>query len=196
MIQILPPHSCRHFNPSARPPLPIYNRLFSSTMATMGTLLSPLHWTPVMEPPPDNQFVSHYPAPSPARQSSETPRVHASSRSASPTQYAFITSTGTKSPAAARQDLREVRSHVMKVHLRRQQQKGRSPSEALLSAAGDRRRGKQARRASRSTSRDTDEHVFESDPSRVGIGMVFPCFSTVGSLQFGQTGSGMYTFSA
>jgi hypothetical protein len=165
----------------------------------MASVISSLHSFKTMQNPNDRQFVAHYPMPSPGKQSSGTgARGKSGSRSASPTEYAFIMNTGTKSPGAARHDLREVRSHVMKVHLRRQQQKGREAGEELLSAGGDRRKGKQRVRSSRSNSLETEENLVDSPlsqrafPQRVGIGMVFPGFCTLTPFQLGQIGYGTY----
>jgi len=164
----------------------------------MATTISSFQGFMTMQNNNDRQFVAHYSMPSSGKSDSGTVGGQLSARSESPTEYAFIMNTGNKSPAAARQDLREVRSHVMKVHLRRQQQKGRGPSEGLLSASADRRKGKQRVRSSRSASRDSEDTISEnifsqpSYPSRKGIGMVFPGFSTLSPFQLGQIGFGRY----
>lgn len=162
-------------------------------------MTSSIHCFKTMQNPNDRQFVAHYPMSSPGKQKSGTgSRGKPGSRSTSPTEYAFIMNTGNKSPAATRQDLREVRSHVMKVHLRRQQQKGRETGDGLLSAAGDRRKGKQHTRSSRSNSLEMEEGIMNSPlsqgsvPQRVCIGMVFPGFCTLTPLQLGQIGYGTY----
>ena len=81
------------------------------------------------------------------------------SRASSPTQYAFITSTGDESAAVARQKLKTVRSHVMKNYLQQQQRQGQSSGESLLPQANtERRKGKQRARSSRSNSRE-QEHI-------------------------------------
>ncbi|KAF2471898.1 uncharacterized protein BDR25DRAFT_303260, partial [Lindgomyces ingoldianus] len=112
---------------------------------------------------PDPNDFSQYFASTPELQTADTPPGRQDrlgvpetvpSRSTSPTQYEFITTTGEESATASKQKLKTVRSHVMKNYL--QQQKGRGSGEPSLSPAAERRRGKQRARSSRSTSRETE----------------------------------------
>ncbi|KAF2204522.1 hypothetical protein GQ43DRAFT_437840 [Delitschia confertaspora ATCC 74209] len=116
------------------------------------------------------------------KQRAVTPQEQSKSRSASPTEYAFITSTGKRTLAGDRQALREVRSHVMKRHLRRQQYKSGPSREALPLAGGHDCEGMMPVPSHPSSYRSTDSYPVggtQRGGSRVKIGTLFPGFTTL-----------------
>ncbi|KAF2449517.1 hypothetical protein P171DRAFT_480596 [Karstenula rhodostoma CBS 690.94] len=74
------------------------------------------------------------------------------SRSPATTHYEFIAHTGIED-ASAKQNLKTVRSHVMRNYLHQQQ---RQSGQSSKSAVSERRQSKQRARSSRSASKDTD----------------------------------------
>lgn len=81
----------------------------------------------------------------------------APTRTTSPTQYQFIMQTGDESVATAKQNLKTVRSHVMKNYLHQQQQRqsGVSGEGSFATASGTKREEKQRARSARSASRES-----------------------------------------
>lgn len=123
-------------------------------------------------------FISYSPGGQPRNQGSDRLDVpeRPPSRTPSPTQYAFITSTGDEGATAARQKLKTVRSHVMKNYLQQQQRQGQG------AASSDRRKGKQRARSSRSNSHEVESNTVSparSDriSSMAEIGSLFSGFS-------------------
>ncbi|KAF2020527.1 hypothetical protein BU24DRAFT_487127 [Aaosphaeria arxii CBS 175.79] len=85
----------------------------------------------------------------------EVPRS-TSTRTPSPTQYEFVSLTGTEDPRTTRRKLKKVRSHVMKnyLHQQRQHSQDRSSEDPISASVGsDRRKGKEMMRARESTGR-------------------------------------------
>ncbi|KAF2116401.1 hypothetical protein BDV96DRAFT_658682 [Lophiotrema nucula] len=147
---------------------------------------------------PDQHLSPLYPPASPDPQGMEMPRTsrlevpeRAPSRSASPTQYEFIMSTGEENASTRKKNLKTVRSQVMKNYLAQQQQRQRRGSnEGLMSTVGsERRKGKERARSSRSTSREVGDSSTSPTVSEGGLsvsadaGSVFSGFSW--SMPFG-----------
>lgn len=120
------------------------------------------------------------------------------SRTPSPTQYEFIMTTGEETSTATRQKLKTVRSHVMKNYLQQQQRQGRSSGESSLQvASGDRRKGKQRARSSRSNSREQRSPVSspaseEGSTATSHMGTLFSGFSQFKPFQSDQSSAGKF----
>jgi hypothetical protein len=117
---------------------------------------------------------------------------HESSGASPPTRYEFIMSTGDESAAATKQNLKTVRSHVMKNYLQQQQQQRYGYEIAESSAAAihrERRRGKENFRSSRSASREIEHSPIDSEGGRVGRVEVGSSTAVNPSVGYGWEGS-------
>jgi hypothetical protein len=148
----------------------------------------------IMADLPDRDMQSSFFASSPEEQTTEmsTPQRtggldipdEAKSRSTTPTQYEFIMTTGDESATATKQKLKTVRSHVMKNYLQQQQQQRNISGDSSLSVVGgERRKGKQRARSSRSGSRETEHSPISPGYSNsisvtTEMGSLFSGFST------------------
>jgi hypothetical protein len=142
----------------------------------------------IMADLPDRDIQSSFFASSPEKQTTEMPTPQrtgrldipdeAQSRSTTPTQYEFIMTTGDESATATKQKLKTVRSHVMKNYLQQQQQQRNIPGDSSLSVVGgERRKGKQRARSSRSGSRE-----MEHSPTSPGYSNSISVTTEMGSL--------------
>ncbi|KAF2179217.1 hypothetical protein K469DRAFT_303958 [Zopfia rhizophila CBS 207.26] len=92
--------------------------------------------------------------------------------------------TGDESAAAAKRKLKTVRSHVMKNYLQQQQRQGHSGDSSLSVATGDRRKGKQRARSSRSASREAERSPISpavSEGARSAVAELGSLFSGLSS---------------